>query len=245
MTYGKWLAAFAAVGSVACAPDQSDEAQDAEESSETAAVEPAQAAAAVASPNIMGTLPPGEYRLDPSHSIISFDVSHLGFSRFVGGFDEFEAVMQIDPAAPEGAQLNVTVQVASLDIPSPPPGFVEELLGSDWLNAEAHPTMTFRSSEVSMTGDYSATLVGDLALNGVTAPVSLDVTFNGGWEGIPPAPFALLGFSATGQLQRSQFGVDAGIPEPGSSMGVGDTVNLRIEAEFNGPEWTPPAEQSR
>jgi polyisoprenoid-binding protein YceI len=57
-------------------------------------------------------------------------------------------------------------------------------------------------------------------------------------------PNARIGFSAIGALNRSEFGMGFGIPEPGSRMGVGDRVEVMIEAEFNGPPLPKPTSQS-
>jgi polyisoprenoid-binding protein YceI len=69
----------------------------------------------------------------------------------------------------------------------------------------------------------------------VTRPVALDATYNGGYAGHPMDPHARIGFSARGALRRSEFGIAAGIPAPGSLMGVGDEIEVIIEAEFSGP----------
>jgi polyisoprenoid-binding protein YceI len=70
----------------------------------------------------------------------------------------------------------------------------------------------------------------------VTRPVTLAVTFNGGYAGHPLDPFgARIGFSAHGSLMRSAFGISEGIPPAGSSFGVGDAVEILIEAEFTRP----------
>lgn len=70
---------------------------------------------------------------------------------------------------------------------------------------------------------------------GVSVPIMLDVTFNGGWPAQPFDPGGRVGFSANGGLNRSDFGMTTGLPAPGSDIGVGDTVTFRIEAEFTGP----------
>ena len=67
-------------------------------------------------------------------------------------------------------------------------------------------------------------------------PVTLDVTFNGGYAGMAGLdPNARVGFSAQGSLKRSDFGILTGIPPAGSTMGVGDAVTFTIETEFSGP----------
>ena len=80
---------------------------------------------------------------------------------------------------------------------------------------------------------------GDLTLQGVTRPIVLEATFNGGYAGHPMDPNARIGFSAQGTLKRSEFGIAQGIPAPGTTMGVSDEVNVVIEAEFTGPLLVP------
>ena len=76
---------------------------------------------------------------------------------------------------------------------------------------------------------------GELTLRGVTRPMVLDARFNGGYRGHPMDPNARIGFSATGVLKRSEFGITYGIPAPGTTMGVSDEVKVIVETEFSGP----------
>lgn len=184
-------------------------------------------------------LPAGTYRLDPSHASLVFSVDHLGFSQYTAGFDRFDATLEIDPADPVSAALTAVVDVASLDLPSPPDGFPEMMLSVAWLNAGSHPQITFVSDTIRLTGDRQADVSGQLTFLGVTRPVALSVGFNGGYAGHEMDPNARIGFSATGQLARSGFGMTIGIPPEGSTMGVGDVVSFRIEAEFTGPPLAP------
>ena len=108
-------------------------------------------------------------------------------------------------------------------------------MSEPWINAKAFPQMTFKSTSVTMTGPNTADVTGDLTLRGVTKPVTLAMTFNGGWKGIPQDPHARIGFSAKGALNRSDYGISTGVPAPGSTMGVSDEVTIAIEVEFTGP----------
>lgn len=180
-------------------------------------------------------LPAGTYRLDEYHGSLMFSLNHLGFSNYVASFREFDAELELDPVNPETATLSVTIDPASLQTPPPPEGFVEGLLGENWLNVEAHPEITYVSDSITMTGDNTAEVVGDLTFLGVSKPVTLNVTFNGGYAGHPMDPNARLGFSAEGAFNRSEFGMDFGIPAPGTTLGVSDAVSVTIEAEFIGP----------
>jgi polyisoprenoid-binding protein YceI len=182
-------------------------------------------------------IPAGDYKLDPAHASLVFTVSHLGFSNYTASFGSVAADLKLNPANPGAAVLNATVDPASLQLFNPPKGFLEELKGKDWIDAAQHPRITFKSTRISVTGKNAADVTGDLTLHGVTKPVTLKMTYNGGYAGHVYEPNARIGFSAHGTFKRSDFGISQGVPAPGSNMGVSDDVSVRIEAEFTGPPW--------
>ena len=94
----------------------------------------------------------------------------------------------------------------------------------DFFNVEKFPEMTFKSTGVTVTGENTGDVTGDLTLLGVTKPVTLHVTFNKAGKH-PMGDKYAAGFSATGTLRRSDFGMDYGLPM------VSDEVELRIEVE--------------
>jgi len=181
--------------------------------------------------------PAGAYTLDKTHASLDFRVNHIGFSNYTAHFASFDAQLQFDPANPAASSVTATVDPKSLVIPAPPKGFVDELLGAKWLDATQFAQMKFQSTKVELTGANTARITGDFTLHGVTLPVTLDATFNGGYAGNAYDPQARIGFSARGSLQRSAFGVKEGVPPPGSTMGVSDNVDIVIEAEFSGPKF--------
>lgn len=229
-----YLAILAAVATTTCSAAKEDK----ELLTEAPTPAPGTAAAELAKPAPdVSKLPAGAYKTDPSHTSLTFQVNHLGFSTYTAGFDKVEADLTIDPKDPATATLKASIPLVSLDLPAPPKGFVEELTGPNFLNAAKTPVMTFLSTTVKVTGPAEADVTGDLTLNGVTKPVTMSVAYNGGWEGIPPDPFARIGFSAHGVLKRSEFGIAYGIPSAGNPMGVGDEVKFAIETEMVGPAW--------
>lgn len=190
---------------------------------------------ATAAPSIEG-IPAGDYKTDPTHTALTFTVSHLGYSHYTAQFNTIDARLKLDPAHPEQAALTVEIDPLSLDLPTPPKGFHDELMSKSWFDAKAFPKITFVSNKVETTGANTAKVTGDLTLHGVTKPVTFDVTFNGGYAGMAGYdPNARIGFSATGSLKRSDFGIAYGIPAPGTTMGVSDAVDFRIETEMTGP----------
>ncbi|HQR88054.1 MAG: polyisoprenoid-binding protein [Caulobacter sp. 32-67-35] len=218
----KILLATVFLGLAACSPKPVAEKADA----------PAAAPAAKPAP---ANVPAGAYRLDKTHASLVFTVNHLGFSNYTAAFADFDARLIFDPARPELTTLEATIDPRSLTLPSPPAGFKDELVGPQWLNAAQYPAITFKSTKVDVTGVNTARVTGDFTLHGVTKPVVLEVTFNGGYAGHPMDPNARIGFSATGVFKRSDFGIAYGVPAPGTTMGVGDEVSVVIETEFSGP----------
>lgn len=183
-------------------------------------------------------VPAGEYQLDPMHAFLVFKVNHLGFSNYMPRFKRFDAQLRFDPANLAASRLTATVDVKSLETDFPDVAkldFNAELTGKDWLDAALYPTMKFVSKRIEQTGAKAMRVHGDLTMHGVTKPVILQATYNGGYAGHPMDPHARIGFSAHGTLKRSDFGVSYGIPAPGTTLGVGDEVTLMIEAEFSGP----------
>jgi len=182
--------------------------------------------------------PAGDYHLDPAHARLMFRVNHLGFSNYTAFFRDFDAQLTFDPADPQAMALQASVDPASVETLFPDPGldFNAVIAGPEFLDAAQFPEMRFDSTKITLTAPDRAALSGLLTLHGVTRPVTLRVTFNGGYGGHPMDPGgARVGFSATGTLFRSDFGIGFGIPEPGSSLGVSDAVEIVIEAEFINP----------
>lgn len=183
--------------------------------------------------------PAGTYRLDPAHARLIFAVSHLGFSDYTAFFRRMDATLRFDPDAPEQMALEATVEAGSVETLHPDPSFDFNALiaGPDFLDAARFPEITFMSTAIRRTSANEAAVTGDLTLHGVTKPVTLRVRYNGGYAGHPLDPGgARIGFSAEGALFRSDFGIGFGIPAPGTTLGVGDLVTVRIEAEFINPD---------
>jgi polyisoprenoid-binding protein YceI len=182
--------------------------------------------------------PAGTYEMDPYHTRILFQISHLGFSNYTAFFREAEATLEFDPDAPEAMKVTARIPIASVETHYQDPAFDFNamLAGPDFLNATPEaPDILFESTSVVPTGENTADVTGDLTMNGITKPVTLQVRFNGGYAGHPLDSGARIGFSATGALDRSDWGIAFGIPAPGTTIGVGDRVEIMIETEFLKP----------
>ncbi len=164
------------------------------------------------------------YTLDPYHTNLYWKADHFGFSKPSGKFATVTGNVTLDEAAPEKSSVNVTVNTGSvvtgIDL------FDEHLRADKFFNSEKFSTATFVSSKVEPTGKDTAKVTGDLTLLGVTKPVTLDVTLNKIGEN-PINKLKTAGFTATGVVKRSEFGMTYASP------GVSDDVQLTIDAEAN------------
>lgn len=165
----------------------------------------------------------GSYKLDQTHVTVLFKINHMGLSTFVGRFNKVDATLEFDPKNIAAAKLSAVIDVASLDANNP--DLEETLRGSSWLDTEKYPQAFFKTTSVSEIDQNSAVFAGELTLHGVTAPINLTVTFNGGANNMLTG-FYTLGFSANSTFNRSTFGVDYLIPA------IGDQVSIEVFAEF-------------
>jgi polyisoprenoid-binding protein YceI len=190
----------------------------------------------------IGPAPAGQYQLDKSHASLLFRVSHLGFSTYTTRFSRFDAQLTFDPNDIPASKLVATIDASSLEMDQAPAMCFDIVKGPKMLDTAKFPEIVFRSERIRMKGAKSMEITGTLNLHGVTRPMVLTGTFNGGYAGMPNMdPHARIGFSAHGSLRRSEFGIDFGVPAPGSTMGVGDLIDISIEAEFTGPPLATPA----
>ncbi len=167
----------------------------------------------------------GAYTLDPDHATLLWKINHLGFSTFIGRFNDFDAALDFDPEDVENASLEVVINTAGLDINNET--FAEELRGDDWFNVEQFPQAVFRTTSfVEAIDEDTFVFQGDLTLLGVTAPINLEINFHGAGRNFLTRSYTV-GFSANGTFQRSDFGLDRF-----TSFGVGDDIELEIHVEF-------------
>ena len=163
-------------------------------------------------------------------------VSHLGFSTYTTRFSRYESDLTFDPNNIPASKLVVTIDASSFEMDQAPQHCLDIMKGSQFLDVEKYPKIVFRSDSVRMTGPKSFDIAGNLELRGVTRPLVLTATYNGGYPGMAVMdPNARIGFSAHGSIKRSDFGMTFGIPAPGTTMGVSDLIDVTIESEFNGP----------
>jgi len=185
-----------------------------------AAAAPAAAQAVTADPTAVKS---GTYKVEPAHTQVGFTISHLGITNFSGLLHEATGSLTLNAADPAASKLKVSVPVASLMTTS---ATLDGMLKSvNWFDAAAFPNATFVSTKLTRTGPNAATIEGDLTLHGVTKPIKLDARLVGSGINVVNKAYSV-GFSATGAIKRSDFGIKALLPA------LADDVTLNIQAAF-------------
>ena len=173
----------------------------------------------------------GSYAADPDHTLVEWEVDHLGFSPYFGLFGDVTGTLQLDPKNLAAAKVDVTIPVAKIITASG--GLTQHLLRApataagkpDFFGASPADAR-FVSTKVVPHG-RNATITGNLTLNGVTRPVVLEASFHGAGKGPPQmGNKENVGFRATATIRRSDFGLGFGVPM------VSDEVKLKIAAAF-------------
>ena len=178
---------------------------------------PAQASRAGASVNA-----PSTWKIDPTHSELSFTIRHM-VSKVRGQFDVWTGTIIADPADWSTASVEVVAQTSTIDTNNERRD--ADLRSDNHFDAEANPTVTFKSTKVTRFAGDSVTVMGNLTMHSVTRPVVLRGHLNG-ITGVPGKRRA--GFEAETTINRKDFNMTWNRIVEGSSM-VGDEVRIEID----------------
>jgi polyisoprenoid-binding protein YceI len=170
----------------------------------------------------------GTWAIDPVHSEVSFTVRHMMVSKVRGRFDKFEGTI-VTAANPLDSSVTASVDLSSINTGQEQRD--AHIRSADFFEVETYPTMTFASTGVRAAGD-DFLLDGDLTLKGVTKPV----TFKLEVSGFGPDAYGgtRVGFSATTEINRIDFGVSFNGPIPGVPGGVAVSEKVTINLEVEG-----------
>ncbi|MDX1482441.1 MAG: YceI family protein [Woeseiaceae bacterium] len=168
-------------------------------------------------------IPSGVYAVDPGHAYVTFSYEHQGLSYPLLRAVEVNGELKLDASDIENS--SVAIAVATDSIRSNVDFFDRELASPKFFNAAKFPHITFTAERLAMRDEDSGVLEGEVTIRGITRPLALDVTINGAMQH-PMTGTPVLGVSATGSLNRTDFELDRFVPA------VSDRVDLGIEIEF-------------
>lgn len=167
-----------------------------------------------------------DYQVDQAHTNVGFRVAHMVIAKTTGSFNDFDASFHFDPEDMAKFSLMATIQADSIDTAN---GQRDNHLRSpDFLDVASHPTITFRSTGLSMMGD-GYVVTGDLTIRGVTKEIDLPVTITG------PVEFRgnmVIGVSGRATINRHDFGVSWSRSLDNGGLVVANEVEIEIDAEF-------------
>jgi polyisoprenoid-binding protein YceI len=157
------------------------------------------------------------YKVDPVHSTVIFRINHLGTSWVYGRFDDVAGSFTVDDKTPS---FDFTVNADSVDTNNKQRD--THLKSADFFSVKEFPTITFKSTAVTSTGDKKFDVTGDLTLHGVTKSITVPLEFVGAAD-TKAGPRA--GYEAHFNVKRSDYGMDKMVGM------VGDDVYLTVSFE--------------
>ncbi|HWH25568.1 MAG TPA: YceI family protein [Pseudolysinimonas sp.] len=170
-------------------------------------------------------MPSGTWKLDPTHSELTFSVKHLMISKVKGVFKDFDVTV-VTAENPADSKVEATVQVASVDTKQKDRD--QHLLAGDFFLADEHPEVTFTSTTIDANGE-DFTIAGDLTLRGVTKPVTLTGEFGG--VATDPYGQTKAGATASTVINRQDFGVSFNQVLETGGFALGDDIKVEIDLQ--------------
>lgn len=164
--------------------------------------------------------------IDVAHSQIGFSVKHMVISNVSGKFTDFDGTIAFDGKNLAAGTVEFTVQAKSITTDNERRD--GHLQSPDFFAVDSFPTLTFKSKKITAGPDNSFKMTGDLTMRGVTKEVTFDCTFNGTVEAFGGTR---AGFTATGTINRQDFGVSWSKALDNGGLVVSNEVKVNIELE--------------
>jgi len=169
---------------------------------------------------------PTTYKIDPAHSTAQFVVRHMMITNVRGAFSNISGNVIWDATNPSQSKVDATIDASTIQTNEP--NRDTHLKGTDFLEVEKYPTITFKSTGMKSTGTNEVDLAGDLTIHGVTRPVVLKVDGPSA-EGKDPWGNTRIGASATTKIKRSDFGLTWNSALETGGFLVGDELKIELE----------------
>jgi polyisoprenoid-binding protein YceI len=167
------------------------------------------------------------WQIDPMHTQVEFSAKHFGMMTVRGHFRDVKTSGQVDPSNLAASSVEATIDVASLTTNNPQRD--NDLRSSYFLELDKYPTITFRSTGISASGQDHFHLTGDLTVKGITRPVTFEVQRYG--EINDERMGHRVAFSAEGQINRKDYGMEFDMLAD-NRLVVSHEIKLYVEAEL-------------
>lgn len=168
----------------------------------------------------------GVYAFDAMHSEVGFSVRHMMVAKVRGRFASPTGTFTI---ADDPTQSSVEVELDWSSVSTGDANRDGHLKSADFIDIEAHPKITYRSTSVRHVKGEHWVLDGELTVRDVTRPVALELELNG--VGKDPYGNIKVGFSATTKINREDFGLTYNAALETGGVLIGKDVNIEIDVE--------------
>ena len=167
----------------------------------------------------------GTWNIDHTHSELRITARHLMVAKVRGTFENLDGSIVV---AEDPRQSSVQIEAKAASVTTGTADRDNHLRSADFLDAEQHPLITFKSTAVEPKGD-DWRLIGDLTIRGVTRPVTFDLVF----EGATTDPYGNIkaGFSATGEIERRDWGLTWNVPLENGGVLVSEKFKIEFDVE--------------
>ncbi|MCY0901418.1 MAG: YceI family protein [Firmicutes bacterium] len=165
--------------------------------------------------------------VDTMHSSVDFSIRHMMIASVKGAFHSFSAEVEADAQDLTTGEIDFSIDVASIDTRNADRD--NHLKSADFFDAENHPKITFRSTNIQKKADGQYSVTGDMTIRGITRSETFDVTFEG--EGTDPYGNEKAGFSVEGSVKRSDFGLTYNAALETGGVLIGDQVKFSVSIE--------------
>ena len=166
-----------------------------------------------------------QWKIDATHSSITFLVRHMLVSRIHGSFARWSGEVRFSEAIPAASSVTARIEAASIDTREPKRD--EHLRSADFLDAAEFPFIDFRSTSVESLGGRNLLVTGDFTLRGVTREIQLEVEYNGRMR--DPSGVERIGFQARGTISRKAYGITFNQVLDSGGLALGDKLELRFD----------------
>jgi polyisoprenoid-binding protein YceI len=166
--------------------------------------------------------------IDVDHSVARFSVRHFMIANVVGLFSKMSGVILFEP--PDLTRLSVEAEVEVQSLTTGHAERDEHLLSADYFEVATYPKILFKSTRVESIRKTHFKITGPLTMKEITKPITLEADYFGPVK----SPFSgktCIGFSATGKINREDFGMKLSVPMEGGGLVVGREVEIALDME--------------
>lgn len=167
------------------------------------------------------------WNIDPAHTTVEFSVRHMMVTTVRGSFQKVSGTLNFDPDNPANSSVEVTIDAASIDTRVDDRD--NHLRSPDFLDVANHPTITFKSNKIEVTGGESGKIYGDLTIRGVTRPVIINAEYLG--QNKSPYGMTVVGFTGTTKINREDWGLTWNVALETGGVLVGKEINISLDVE--------------